>query len=220
MPGPGTWEWPPCGPEPRRTGVVSTSPAVPARDHRSPDAANGAGGRMRTPTAPEPAQLASAGLGRGRRALRQGAGDDATGPCRGSASRPGCRVCNIVICDDQPELRDGNCRHACGRPAISGRRPSRGRRQLPRTGPADRSGPADPGRQHARRRTARREEQPRTSDPSCTLCVFSGSEDGKIERAMRRSGRRSVCAQDRTSAPLLKALQSAYLELAESKILT
>jgi DNA-binding NarL/FixJ family response regulator len=50
--------------------------------------------------------------------------------------------------------------------------------------------------------------------------VFSGREDAKIERAMLEAGADQYVLKTGRIGPLLHALQSAYLKLAERKILT
>jgi DNA-binding NarL/FixJ family response regulator len=136
-----------------------------------------------------------------------------------SAGTPDGWVCTILICDDQSELRaavqevlSSNPRYLVVGHAEDG---SSCLEQVRATRPdlliLDVNMPGG-GPQVARAAKAIR--------PQLHIVVFSGREDGKIERAMLEAGADQYVLKTGRVRPLLQALQTAYVTLAQSKILT
>ena len=136
-----------------------------------------------------------------------------------SPKEPPHWVCKIVICDDQPELReaiveilDSDPRFLVVGHAEDGTTCLERVREndpdllildvnMPGGGPHVATGAKD-------------------IRPALHIVVFSGREDGKIERAMLEAGADQYVLKTGRIRPLLQALQTAYLGLAQTKILT
>jgi len=137
----------------------------------------------------------------------------------GSASEPPSWVCNIVICDDQPELRAAivDILAADPRFLVVGHAED-GMSCLERVRDTD---PdlliLDVNMPGGGPHVAKGAKDIR---PQLHIVVFSGREDAKIERAMREAGADQYVLKTGRIRPLLQALQSAYLDLAKSRILT
>jgi DNA-binding NarL/FixJ family response regulator len=141
-----------------------------------------------------------------------------TAPLQSATERPSW-VCNIVICDDQPELRsaivdilDADPRFLVVGHAEDGTSCLQRVQEthpdllildvnMPGGGPHVATGAKD-------------------IRPELHIVVFSGREDGAIERAMLEAGADQYVLKTGRIRPLLQALQTAYVRLAQTKILT
>ena len=136
-----------------------------------------------------------------------------------SEFEPGTWVCNIVICDDQPELRAAIVEVLATIPGfqVVGHAED-GITCLERVRDAgpdllilDVNMPG--GGPHIA--TAAKD-----ISPGLHIVVFSGREDATVERAMLKAGADQYVLKTGRIRPLLQALQTAYSHLAQSKILT
>jgi len=136
-----------------------------------------------------------------------------------SESSPGRWICTIVICDDQPELREAIVEVLASIPKfdVVGHAED-GTTCLERvreTGPdvliLDVNMPG--GGPHIAKAA-------KDIRPELHIVVFSGREDSKIERAMLEAGADQYVLKTGRVRPLLQALQTAYLNLDQRKILT
>jgi DNA-binding NarL/FixJ family response regulator len=137
-------------------------------------------------------------------------------PALTAARNAAVRVCSIVICDDQPELRGAIDQMLARNPrfAVVGHAGDGAGclEQVRHTRPdlliLDVNMPG--GGPHVA--TAAKDIR-----PELHIVVFSGRQDGTVERAMLAAGADQYVVKTGRVRPLLQALETAYRQLAEAQ---